>query len=134
MFLTLLGCGRGGPERYELSGAISYDGQPVENGDIIFSPLDSATGKASGGPIVAGRYSIASHEGPTAGKYRVEIIAMRPSGKKNAGEGTTPPADLMEQYIPSAYNDDSKFEVEIGDDKHNLDFSLERIPPVSGKL
>jgi hypothetical protein len=122
-----LGCGGNGPARYEVSGQIAYDGQPVDNGDIIFSPVDRATGIAVGSPIIDGRYEIDASSGLIAGKYTVDITAQRPSGKKNAGEGTTPPTDLMEQYIPDIYNEATTLEVEITEDRDDLDFNLEKV-------
>ncbi len=41
--LLLAGCGPSGPERYELTGQVTLNGEPVPSGEIIFEP-DPAEG------------------------------------------------------------------------------------------
>lgn len=126
---NLTGCGSDGLERFYLSGHVSYDGQPIDDGEIVFSPVDRETGKAAGGPIVNGTYEVERALGPTAGKYKVMITAMRPSGKKSSGEGSTPPTDILEQFIPAAYNEATTLEVDVTDDNDALDFALDKAAP-----
>jgi hypothetical protein len=42
-FLVVIGCNPSGLKRYQVSGTITFDGQPVTEGEIRFSP-DSAKG------------------------------------------------------------------------------------------
>jgi hypothetical protein len=66
------GCGADNPlGRKALNGAVTLDGQPLDNGAIEFHPMDG--GVQSGALIKAGRYSIPTREGATVGKYRVVI-------------------------------------------------------------
>ena len=73
------GCGSGdkGPVRHRISGTVTFDGQPVPQGNILFSPDASKgnTGPAAYAKIVDGKYDTASEGAmsPTAGEYTVDI-------------------------------------------------------------
>jgi hypothetical protein len=49
---VLSGCG---PSTGTVSGQVTFDGNPVESGHILFTPADGK-GKDTGAPIAAGRY------------------------------------------------------------------------------
>jgi hypothetical protein len=49
----LAGCGDGSAT---VSGTVTYDGQPVKEGYVTFSPADGK-GPSAGGPIANGRYT-----------------------------------------------------------------------------
>ena len=66
----LLGCG-GAPST--VSGAVSYDGRPVDNGWITFLPVDGK-GPTCGGPITVGKYQA---DLLTPGKKTVQIIGVK---------------------------------------------------------
>lgn len=38
MFLTLVGCGKSGPTRFDLHGEVTYKGKPLPAGVLIFDP------------------------------------------------------------------------------------------------
>jgi hypothetical protein len=72
------GCGRTtGPERYDVSGTVTFRGEPVPSGTITFEPdLSRAnSGPVSVIPIVDGRYDSVALErpGPLAGSLVVRI-------------------------------------------------------------
>jgi hypothetical protein len=76
---ALSGCGdsSGLPRRYAVSGAITYNNKPLEKGNINFAP-DGPEGRAAGGTIVDGRYSLTTHDpddGAVPGKYKVSVVA-----------------------------------------------------------
>ncbi len=107
--LTAVGCGgKSGPATAEVTGEITFDGQPVAEGDITFLPADGQ-GHPYAGKIVAGKYSLKCEPG----KKRVEITAFRPVPGKfnedNPGEKTP----VIEQYIPPEYNAQSKLEADV---------------------
>ena len=66
----------------------------------------------------------AAQRGLLPGKFRVEITALRPTGKQFrdlVGNMVT----LEEQYIPAKYNAESKLEAEIGaDGPRHLEFAI----------
>ena len=81
---TLAGCGPENPLGPQaLLGQVTLDGQPLEQGNIEFHPLEGDV--QSGGQITGGRYSIPAHEGATPGKYRVAIYRFRAHAAAAAG-------------------------------------------------
>ena len=121
-----LGCGDG-DGRFALSGTVTYDGQPVNNGNIGLIPTEASTSKSTGADILDGHYEIPRHEGPQEGTYEVVIYAERPSGRKiEADEGSGEMVDQLVQYIPEIYNARSTLTVEISDNREDLDFDLEK--------
>jgi hypothetical protein len=89
------GCGKSGPERFAVSGAVTFKGAPVPGGQIIFEP-DSAAGNS--GPsgyadIVDGHYDTATDgKGTIGGPHVVRITGL--SGKP--GEAGVQP--LFKEY------------------------------------
>ncbi len=125
--LLTSGCGSDGPQKFAISGQVSYDGQPVNNGNIGFVPTEASTDKAVGADVVDGRYEIPRYEGPHQGTYKVVIYAERPSGRKlQADEGSSERIDELVQYIPEIYNSRSTLTVEISGDRDDLNFDLEK--------
>lgn len=111
------GCGRDDGMR-PVTGSVTFDGQPVESGEIIFRAVDGVEAAAAG-KIAGGRYSVRA----TPGLKRVEITAIRqvdaPPGP--AGE----PAIGFESYIPEQYNRHSELTAEVTPRGRNtFDFDL----------
>src|SRR5438046_2657048 len=78
------GCGGSGPERHEITGTVTYKGQPVDDGIIEFEPLEGQ-GSKDGSSINNGQYRIPQLKGLFVGKYRVNIyIGDGTSGAGNA--------------------------------------------------
>jgi hypothetical protein len=76
---ALLGCGddSGLPRRYPVSGTVTYNGKLLEKGNINFAP-DGPGGRAAGGTIVDGKYSLTTQnpdDGAVPGKYKVGVVA-----------------------------------------------------------
>src|SRR6516165_8786247 len=94
ILLVLAGCGPDGPKTYEVSGAVTWNGETVADGWINFYPLDG-TLVPEGGKIKNGEYRFRAK----AGKKRVEIQASR-QGKFNP----VMQSHEREQYIPATYN------------------------------
>lgn len=123
LFVCLLsalavGCGGPrGPKTYDVSGNVTFDGQPIKKGYIIFQPT-SAEDRAAGGEIVDGRYNLKAQPG----EKKVEIRGSRPSGKKGTKDD-----DLEENYIPENYNAKTELKAEVttsSAENKNLDFTL----------
>jgi hypothetical protein len=114
---TFLIFGCGNPSgKVNVSGTVSWEGQPLSKGDITF--FNSEDGNAAGaGRVKDGRYSFVCKPG----KMRVEINADR--FLPGAGVDETTPA--REQYIPDRYNAKSELTAEVTlDGKNEFDFSL----------
>lgn len=125
----LAGCGgTDGPPRVPVEGAVTFQGQPIEKGSILFIPTNDTTGPSTGGTIESGRYELEHERGPVIGTLRVEIRADREFGYditeptesvKHIGE------PFPENEIPTEYNDESVLTVtttESGDNR--FDFHL----------
>jgi len=76
-------------------GTVTFDGRPVEGGEIIFVPVDKGVAPDAG-RIDKGAYDLLVK----AGNKRVEIRASRPvlGGKPN------PMGPVYQDYIPEKYN------------------------------
>ena len=65
MALALLtGCGT---KRFPVTGDVSFDGKPVEEGTISFEPSDG-NGPTTGGKIIGGKYEFTGDAAPLSGK------------------------------------------------------------------
>ena len=120
---SLTGCGPSGPKTYTATGEVTFDGDPVEEGEIIFRAADGASGSWEG-RIVGGSYSLET----TAGAKRVEITARRKiEGAAAAASGE--PAISFESYIPEQYNEKSELTANVTADGDNqFDFPLKSQP------
>ena len=131
MLLLLAGCGRsGGLEMVVVSGTVTYQGKPIEDGDIRFIPTGDTKGPTSGAPIRNGRYEITARGGVPAGIHRVEVFAFRirrGGGALEGGRGRAPGELPKEQYLPKKYNDSSELKatIESGRSRISKDFNLD---------
>lgn len=100
--LGMLG-GCGGPAGKSISGNVSFDGAPVEEGEIIFRPEDSKEPVVAT-KIVNGQYSAVC----PPGRRTVEIRALRATDKPDGVGGF-----LTEPYIPAKYNDQTTLEANV---------------------
>ena len=70
------GCGgQDGPQRFRISGAVSYDGKPVPFGTITFDPDSMAgnSGPQAAAMIVDGKYDTGIAQGVVGGPHIVRI-------------------------------------------------------------
>ncbi len=125
---VLAGCGPGNPlGRKAISGRITLDGAPLEQGNIRFEPLDGKSGIASGAVIEDGRFAMAKLKGLPPGKYRVRIFSSEPAPQVPGPEGELPApgADLPgRSLIPPEYNTASQIVHEVtadGGERFELD-------------
>ena len=84
------GCGgSGGPTRYSLEGAVTFDGQPIPTGEIRFEPDTSQdnSGPAGHAIIEDGRYVTSSGKGTVGGPHivRIEGLDGKASGEMPYG-------------------------------------------------
>ena len=82
--LALLLCGgcRDEGTRVPVSGTVTQDGQPVEEGRITFAPAEGTNGPAAGASIQKGRYRIPASEGPGTGDYVISVTPGEPPRKR----------------------------------------------------
>lgn len=108
------GCGQSNPlGRKALTGKVTLDGQPLDQGNIEFHPL-SEGGTQSGGRIVSGSYKIPSAEGAVPGNYRVSITDFVPTPPLPPGfmpGDNLPPSPKPK--VPPDWNTKSQHTVEV---------------------
>jgi hypothetical protein len=110
------GCGDGRPAMYNVTGSVTFDGRPVESGEIIFVSVDKGIAPDAG-RIDTGSYDVLVK----SGKKKVEIRASRPvvGGKPN------PMGPVYQDYIPEKYNARTTLEADIKPDGANhFDYQL----------
>lgn len=116
--LTAGGCGNSSGSVH-VTGVVTFQGQPVESGEIIFTPQEDGQPSAAG-KIEQGKYECQVPAGPSS----VRITAYRPVPGKfdtsNPGEKTP----VVEMYIPAKYNDRTTLEVTVDRASPTLDFKL----------
>lgn len=96
-----------------MSGQVTYDGEPLKTGQVVFEP--QGPGRMAIGQLVDGHYSIAGERGLIPGKYVVRITASRPTGAtaSTGPTGGNEQREVYEQFLPAKYNDGSELSVEI---------------------
>ena len=121
-FLAALGCSGG--NRAAVTGKVTVDGQPLEQGRIMFVPDQANPGPTAGGPIVNGSYTVPAANGVFIGKNTVQINAVRKTGKKIQSPFGPGLIDDVAEVIPQRYNTKSEISREIKPGKNQLDFDL----------
>jgi hypothetical protein len=129
--LALLAVGAGcsdddGLARVVVSGSVTYDGKPVEKGQIRFVPQQGTSGPVTIDPIDGGRYTTTNTGGVPVGLHRVEITGYDPLEYANAPTG--PGSPPVRQRLPEKYNRKSELAVTLDADSDGkpLDFNLAR--------
>jgi hypothetical protein len=124
--LLLAGCS-GSPTR-GVEGDVSWNGSPIEDGSIDFIPVAGTGGPSVGAPIKDGKYFVPSDKGPLAGgTYRVELRAVRDTGKYPPGPRFAKSMTVREDIIPAEYNSGSKIQKKIESaDPNRMDFHLKQ--------
>ena len=117
--LLICGCG-GGPKLYTVTGTVTYQGKPVQSGQIVFADA-TTTGPTATAAIKDGQYKIRC----TAGDKKVRITATQETGKMVEGAmGATYPETI--DLIPPQYNTATTLQCKVGPDEDPVcDFSLE---------
>jgi hypothetical protein len=120
----LAGCSQAGG-RQALEGTVTLDGAPLAEGSILFLPQADTQSPTCGGRISQGRFSIAPKGGAACGTFRVQITAVRNTGRKATRPQDGQQMDETEQYIPARYNRQSELSVTVGDKGPNqYEFAL----------
>ena len=105
---AFIGCGAGNG-KVPITGVVTFDGAPMPDGYITFTPEGGGTPEAA--PIAAGKFELGVKPGP----HRVEIEASHFVGEKNPIMGLQP----REQYVPAQYNSETTLRSEVNADGEN---------------
>ena len=132
------GCGSSALfDRAGVSGTVTFDGEPIKEGRITFTPQEGESSGAAAALIEDGEYSIDDSVGPKVGKQKVTINASRKTGQTvpaamPAPEGTM--IEVTEEYIPYKYNYATTLSADIkAGDNDGVNFDLKPEPKKSRK-
>lgn len=112
--VSVAGCGGvEGPAREPISGVVTLDGKPLDQGLITFIP-ESGGDLIVSGLVVDGAFDLPRHEGPGLGAHRVEVRARKETGKvlKNREDPENPIKEQVEA-VPVRYNQRSELRAEV---------------------
>ena len=119
----LVGCGDSG---CTVSGEVSYEGVPVEDGNITFLPADGK-GTPVGAPISAGRYSVT---GMAPGKKVVQITSVKKlTFAKTREEARTQKGNAGRAELIPAKAQGNNTTVEVKPGPQQLNFPLKKPAP-----
>lgn len=122
--LASCGCGKSGVDRVYVSGKATYDGKPIEIGQIRFVPTSPATGPVTIERIEDGEYATKTTGGVTVGTHRVEM-RMYDSHEYETAPRVAGSASVK-QLLPDKYNRNSELTltVDAGSGAIERDFEL----------
>ncbi len=125
LLCLLVGCGnRDTIETVKVSGQVTLDDKPLENGLIQFVP-QNGRGAIAANEIHDGKYAV----DVVPGLMRVEVTSPKVVGQKQASSiPGSPVVDLLAERVPREFNAESKLHVDISREKTKFDFSLTTIP------
>ena len=127
MSLALLaGCGGGG--RSEVSGTVTFKGQPLAKGTIRFDPMPGG-GSSASASISGGKYTVPAAQGLLPGKYKVSVTTVGADSQavdRSAppGGGGAAPKESAEP-IPTKYNQATTLSCDVTPGANTHDFKLD---------
>ncbi|QDT64893.1 hypothetical protein [Calycomorphotria hydatis] len=118
-WVAVLGGCSDGPPKYTITGAVTFEGSPIDDGTIIFRHMEG-NGQTYSTRIEDGKYSVEAIAGP----MRVEVRATReiPGEFDEPAPGVKVPK--KEMHIPLIYNANSELTVDVTKDQGGVDFAL----------
>src|SRR5262245_38889944 len=102
--LALASAGCGGEKTYRVTGTITWNGEPVQDGQIIFEAEDGQTQPAASKFTKDGRFEVRA----AAGAKRVRIYGQRSKGFNRVMNQET-----FESYVPKEYNAKSELRFQV---------------------
>jgi hypothetical protein len=125
--LSIVGCGGAEADtrpHQAISGEVTLDGAPLQQGQITFEPKSKADGVGAFSKISDGRFSVSRNEGPVPGGYFVRIEAIDPStvpatAPRKPGEPKQFDPPSPKSLIPAQYNTETELDAEVKADSSN---------------
>lgn len=124
--ILFIGCRRGSElRRVAVAGKVSYQGEPIADGVIVFVPVQGTAGPGASAVIKDGGYNVLAGGGVPIGIYRVEVQAFRASSRPGPALGPLRAEPVTEPYLPSNFNTESTLELHVsGQPLKHADFDL----------
>ncbi len=125
--LLLSGCGKGELTKI-VHGTVAVGNEKVDTGHVRFVPIDGTPGPSSTGRITDGEYRIEARGGVPLGKHRVEVNALKKTGRMVRGH-TGFERGMVEETVrvgPERYaGADSPLVIEVtADSDARIDFQI----------
>jgi hypothetical protein len=129
MFVLLLFVGQGcvaENSRQPVSGVVTFQGKPLDNGTITFLSTGSNAGPVCGAPVVGGRFTVPAEQGLAPGTYKVTISAPEPGGTLTPEQKAAGASANAKESLPAKYNDASELTATVDAGKPSvLKFELD---------
>jgi hypothetical protein len=109
-----------------VEGVVTYNGDPIESGLIVFQPNQ---GRTAGAPIVNGKYSLEVLPGAMPGENKVKVTWLKKTGEKYTPPPPSPPGivvEVEEQVIPPKYNTETTLVTSLKPGRNVYDLALEK--------
>jgi len=118
---AIVGTGCQSDDRVAVTGTVTLDGQPLEQGVISFRPSDGNRPTAEA-LIVAGKFNAQL----TTGEKRVEVQGFRQNGLQHAfaDDPTSPLVPRLEPIVPPRYHVDSMLRLNVDRATREANFAL----------
>jgi hypothetical protein len=115
--LVANGCGTSGAKTCEVSGTVTWNGQPIPRGDIIFYPEDGLeTPEAA--KIIGGKFHLRAKPG-------WKLVQIHASREVPGSLDPVMQSPVREAYIPAEYNKNTILREEIkAEGKNHFTFDL----------
>jgi hypothetical protein len=117
---AVVGCGSS--NQVSVQGRVTFEGQPVGPGSIVFLP--DAEGAKVAAAIEDGKYQIGPERGAAPGSFRVEISWSKKTGRQIPSADPGMMMDEMQEAIPPQYNTQTNLRRELKAGENVLDFDL----------
>lgn len=127
LLVAFAGCGESGPTRGDVQGAVTVGGEPIEEGAIVFTPVEGVEGAPMQYKITDGSY-VSSEKGVPIGKNSVYISGVKATGKQSFNFVTGEMSDDFMEIVPAKYNEKTTLEVEVKEGENTFDFELDGKP------
>ena len=109
--VALVGCQPASTiERVDVSGTVTYQGEPVQKGIISFEPMEK--GPVAGTNITNGKYQAKGDAGVPPGKYHVKISSYVDAEGDYDAEAIGP-APPQTETLPEKYNITTELTLEV---------------------
>ncbi|GAA4428991.1 hypothetical protein [Bremerella cremea] len=121
LLALLTGCG---PDDglLHVSGTVTLDGQPIENGSISFMPVNG--GSMGGGLIENGQIDARSAPGEMAVQIHAhKTVQVKNPSQEQIERGLT---EETVSILPAPYNQQSKLRIKVDSSNHHFDFDLKK--------
>lgn len=97
------------PKPRGVHGKVTFNGSPVERGEIVFDPLPGEVAQRRWCGITGGVFALPAPEGVSLGKkYCLRIKAFRATGKRYENADMSRSPEIVEQYLPAKWNTQSE--------------------------